>query len=396
MEYLTNTLSTFLESVGGLLPGVLGAILVLIIGWFIAGGLSRLTRKLLSKTNLDNRVFKSVSDGISPEKFLSKLVYYLVMLIVLLIVLEMLGVSQVLDPLKNMVNEFFGFIPNLIAAGLIGFIGFIIATFVSELVGLGASTINNFSSRFGMSAEESGFNIVNVLKKVVFIFIFVPILIAALDALNISAISEPATHMLSVFINAIPNIFAAVLIIGVFYIVGRFITGLLKDILSGMGVDNMSQSIGLGSVLGNQSMSGLLSNVAFFFIMFFGIITGIEKLHFVQLNEVLMDVLGLSGRIFFGLVIIVLGNFLANIAYRSMSEGRQNTFVASIARIAILGLFLGISLHEMGIADHIVNLAFGLTLGAVAVAVALSFGLGGREAAGKQMEHILRKIRGEE
>ena len=42
-----------------------------------------------------------------------------------------------------------------------------------------------------------------------------------------------------------------------------------------------------------------------------------------------------------------------------------------------------------------VNLAFGLTLGSVAVALALSFGLGGREAAGRQMEHWLSRLRGE-
>jgi len=49
----------------------------------------------------------------------------------------------------------------------------------------------------------------------------------------------------------------------------------------------------------------------------------------------------------------------------------------------------------MGLANEIVYLAFGLTLGAVAVAVALSFGLGGREAAGKQMEHWPSQARGE-
>ena len=47
----------------------------------------------------------------------------------------------------------------------------------------------------------------------------------------------------------------------------------------------------------------------------------------------------------------------------------------------------------MGIAESIVNLAFGLTLGAIAVAFALSFGLGGREAAGKQMEHFFNDMR---
>ena len=50
----------------------------------------------------------------------------------------------------------------------------------------------------------------------------------------------------------------------------------------------------------------------------------------------------------------------------------------------------------MGIANSIVELAFGLTLGAIAVAVALSYGLGGREAAGKHMEQILKKFQGKE
>jgi len=53
-------------------------------------------------------------------------------------------------------------------------------------------------------------------------------------------------------------------------------------------------------------------------------------------------------------------------------------------------------LRAMGIADDIVNLAFGLTLGAVAIAFALSFGLGGREAAGRQMEHWFSKLREDE
>ena len=59
----------------------------------------------------------------------------------------------------------------------------------------------------------------------------------------------------------------------------------------------------------------------------------------------------------------------------------------------ILGLVLAMGLRAMGIADSIVELAFGLVLGAIAVAVALSFGLGGREAAGRQMEHWLSRMR---
>ncbi len=64
-----------------------------------------------------------------------------------------------------------------------------------------------------------------------------------------------------------------------------------------------------------------------------------------------------------------------------------------MARVAILALVIAMGLRAMGIADDIVNLAFGLTLGAAAVAAALSFGLGGREAAGRQMEYWLSRMR---
>lgn len=67
--------------------------------------------------------------------------------------------------------------------------------------------------------------------------------------------------------------------------------------------------------------------------------------------------------------------------------------MAGLARIAILTLVAAMGLRSMGIADDIVNMAFGLTLGAITIAVALSFGLGGREAAGKQMEYWLSKFR---
>jgi hypothetical protein len=54
---------------------------------------------------------------------------------------------------------------------------------------------------------------------------------------------------------------------------------------------------------------------------------------------------------------------------------------------------IAMELRPMDVADDIVNLAFGLTLGAIAEAVALMFGLGGREAAGRQMEYWFSQLR---
>ena len=90
-----------------------------------------------------------------------------------------------------------------------------------------------------------------------------------------------------------------------------------------------------------------------------------------------------------------LASGLQNFAYKAISRasGKGTSGLGQIARLAILGMVIAMGLRAMSIADDIVNLAFGLTLGAVAIAFALSFGLGGREAAGRQMEHWLSKLR---
>jgi len=67
--------------------------------------------------------------------------------------------------------------------------------------------------------------------------------------------------------------------------------------------------------------------------------------------------------------------------------------LANIARIAILGLVLAMGLKAMGLADNIVSMAFGFTLGTVAVAAALAFGLGGRDAAKSIADDWARKIK---
>ena len=111
-----------------------------------------------------------------------------------------------------------------------------------------------------------------------------------------------------------------------------------------------------------------------------------NQLGFHRFSDMIGTFVEFAGDVLLGSVILIIGFMLANVAYeaitRASGEGRA-TALARIARLAILGIVVAMGLRAMGIADDIVNLAFGLTLGAVAVAVALAFGLGGREAAGR-------------
>lgn len=386
MEFLEKTLNSLASSTGDFLPSTIGALLILIIGWFVAGFLKRITTKLVKKTNIDSKLN---SNKITISKLIGKLVYLFVMIFVFMLALEKLGMRSVLDPVKNLLNGFADFIPNIVGAGLVGYIGYMLATIVAELVGLSGDTIRSFVPKLKL---PENIDIVNILKKIVFIFIFIPLLITALNILNMDAISVPATNMLEQFFTAIPKILVAVLILILFVVGGKFVAGLLTDLLESLKLDGIVSKMNLGEVSSNTNLPKMIGNIAYFFIILFGLTTAIEKLEFTKLTEVLDTIVGLSGSILFGLVILIIGNWIASIAYKAMSKSNNNLFVASIVRMSILAIFLAMGLKTMGIGDDIINMAFGITLGTIAITIALSFGLGGRPAAGKQMEKILDKF----
>lgn len=387
-ENLLNSLST---QFGNVLPGVLGAILVLILGFFVAGIIKRIVKKLMLKTSVDEKLAAKLNTSINIGDFVAKLAYYLVVIYTLLIALNLLGVESVLQPLEDMMRKFVGYLPNIVGAGVITFAGYMIASIASEATGFLSTRLENFGQTIGLNAGSISLS--KIVKQVVFIFVFIPILILALDTLNMDAISQPASEMLGSVLNAVPKIIAAVILLAVFFIIGKYVVSIVTELLKNLGLDNMANNMGISAMLGNSSFSSLIGNVALFFIMFTGVIAAADKLELGQVQTILNDVFGIAGRIFFGMIILMLGMFVSNIAVKALEKSEGNSYMIPIVRFATLGIFLAFALHTMGIAESIVNLAFGLTLGAVAIAFALSFGLGGREAAGKQMDHFFTKIR---
>ncbi len=386
MEYLSKMLENLSTTLGSKLSSALAALLIIIIGWFIAGFLKRLTVKLIKRSGVDDRL---KSSDISLSNFISKLVYFLVMIFVFMLALDKLGMSNVLDPLKAMLGDFTSFIPNIIGAGLVCYIGYMLATIVAEFVELSGDSIQKIIPKLKLPEH---IDFIKIVKKIVFIFIFIPLLIAAFNILNMEAISGPATDMLNEFFSAIPKVILATLILVVFVVGGRFLSELIKDLLSSMQLNNIAEKMGLNAILGNTNIVKLISNIVYYFIVLFGLTTAVEKLDFLHLSEILETVTNYSGKILFGLAILMVGNWLSNVAANGFSKSKSNPFVTSIIRIAIIAIFLAIGLGAMGIADNIINLAFGISLGTVALTIILSFGLGGRAAAGKQMEKILEKF----
>ncbi|MGI5923993.1 MAG: mechanosensitive ion channel [Lentisphaerae bacterium] len=395
MEALRGFIDPFLNTLGKYLPNAFGALIVLILGWLLIELLAKGLRALLGKIKLDEKLCCGKEDcqHAAGKGFSSVLVTffrYLLLLCLLLLVLDVLGVKGVLDPVLKMFDQFMLAVPNIIAALLIGVIGYIIASAASAVVATLVSALDHWKAKLGMAES---FSLARFVGQIVFIFVFVPVLIAALDVLKIEALSKPAIDMLQSLMLAVPKILSAAIILAVAYFVGRFVTAVVSDLLKNLGIDAVPGKLGLESSFSKFTLSKVIGGVAMFFIMLAALVSAVEKLQMAKLSELLGQLTLFAGDIALGLVILVIGSLLAKAAHSAMCAAGSSLFMANLARVAIIGLVAAMGLRSMGIADDIVRMAFGLTLGGVAVAFALSFGLGGREAAGKQLEDWFEKLR---
>lgn len=394
LEQLSGPFSEMMLQVMTYLPHLLAGVLLLLVAWVLAIVVKGVANRALKATRWDEKLTEEA--GMSPlGDNVGNVLFWLVILLFLPAVLGVFQLQGMLDPVRNMVDETLAMLPNLFAASVILIAGWLVAKILRGLVSnlLAAVGADKLGENAGL---KDRLELSKLVGLVVFILVFVPALIAALDALQITAISGPATDMLGMMMLAIPNIFAAVLILFVTWYVARFAAGLLGSLLANVGVDTLPAKIGLGHLFSEGfKASDLVPRIMVFFAMLFATVEAAHRLDFGQVENLVGMFINFGGDVLLGVAILMVGFWLASLAHQAILRASDGVAVAmaGIARYAILGLVLAMGLSAMGIADEIVNMAFALVFGAVAVAIALSFGLGGREAAGKQMEHWLAKLR---
>ena len=374
MEKLTSVLGPVASSALGHALIGLG---ILLVGLFIVRLLVGVFAKALSKVEVLRR---ENDDGsiVDLAKPIASLVKAVLTIFVLIAVLQHFGLTDVLAPLQSMVQKITAAVPNMIGAGVIGYAGWIIAKTVAGVVGIALSKVD------GQIEQRTGNSDVKVSKfgsALVFAAILLPIAVSALGVLNIPAISDPASAMIEKLMAAVPNIVGAVIILLVAYFVAKFVVFVLSGLLEGMKFDAMAAKIGAQSLFTESfTPTKLVGGAIMFFTLLAAATAAVNVLGIGIISDVFARILEFGGGILIGGVILIIGNFLSSLAYEKMSAA-GSAGLANIGRIAILGLVLAMGLRSMGLADNIVNMAFGLTLGSVAVATAVAFGIGGADAA---------------
>ncbi|MBE0442628.1 MAG: mechanosensitive ion channel [Psychrobacter sp.] len=391
LNSISTPFANMVNQVLAFIPNLIGAIAVGLIGWVVATVARTGINTVLSKTSMDERL--SAQAGVKPmSSTIADIVYWFILLVVLTMVLGKLQLDGLFAPLTNMVDKIFSFIPNILIAAVVFVVGYIIAKVVRGIVTNLVATfdIQAIASKAGLSEKNS---LPNIAGSLAFLVIIIPTIIAALNALKIEVIARPATNMLNKIMEALPNIFmAAAILIVTFYVI-RMVANIIKGLIENTAINQLPAKVGLEEAMGDKQVSDLVGWAIIFFAMLFASIAAADLLGFEPISALITMFIAFGANIILGAVILFIGFWLANIIASVVERSEQGSqFLANIVRVLIMGLVLAMGLKAMGIADSIVNLAFGLTLGAVAVAFALSFGLGGQEAAARFLRKMQDKM----
>lgn len=391
---LTQPLTQFLGSIFTFLPQLIGAVVLFVVAWITATVVKLIVVKALKIIKLDEKIKGDSEAEVSISKPIGDILFWFIFLVFLPGILSALSMEGILEPIQNLLNKILESFPNIFAAIAIILIGWFIAKKVKEastqiFSSLGVDKMNekNNSSQDSMKLSV-------ILGTIIYVLILIPVVVSGFDMIGLTVVTIPAMNMMDGIMSFLPNLFSAIVIIYLAYFVGNILGELVSGIVSNLKLESVLIDIGLLSSKGkDNNISKLIGNLVKVAIIFFAILEASNILGFGQLTLLVDQFIVLVGQIILGLVIIGIGLYLAQL-FANIINKRESTssgILAIVAKSTIIFLSLAMGLRQMGIANEIINMAFGFTIGAIAVASAIAFGIGGKDTASKLLAKFEKK-----
>ncbi len=382
---------------------VLQAVILLIIA-FIAAGIARwLVRKLLSKTKLSEAEEKASSSALAkPDtkvktkmslgSFISNLVYFIVFMLFVPGIFSSLGVMGVSEPITSFLVTILTYLPNIIGAAIVLAVGILIASLVRMLLVpvFEKLKINKLQEKAGMEVTDEG-KLSQTLAFIVYVLILIPVVIVALDVLDISVISEPAQAMLSIVISFIPNIVAALILIWLGMLIGKFAGALVRKLIASSGMDKKIRDLIGEEKFPKFVLSAAVGLIVQILVDIFFIVQGLSVLNLTVFDDIGLTIIHYLPNVVAAALIFGVAFLLANGVEKLLTKNGFKSY-GKIVHVLIMIVAVFMILNQLGIATILVNTAFILALGAVAVAFAIAFGIGGRDFAKKQLGDLDQAI----
>ena len=268
---------------------------------------------------------------------------------------------------------------------------FLIATNVESYLNkfLGGSTSQ--SSADTTVDQDYKNTLTKALSTLAYVLVLLPILLVAVETLGIQSIIHPVTDLLNTILSAIPNIIVAVILLGVGFIASKIIGELVTDLMNGTGINKYSETLRNKANV-NLDLAGLTGQAVSFVIGLLFFVEALNALNLDILNTVGAAIVAYIPSVVVAGIIAVLAFMLAEFVASLIRKSTSGNLTANLVK-SLIYVFAGFMiLDQLNFATSIVNQAFIMIMGALAVAFALAFGLGGRDFARKQLEKADEKI----
>ena len=392
----------FVNSVVGYGANLIAAGLLVFVAWVAASVLEYLAVTAMMALKLDEKfpAAEVAEEGGKIGRPFSavagSVIYWIVFLFFVPAILRALNINGITTPLENMLQKLLGFIPNLIAAAAILVVGLFVARIVRRAVAglLFLSRLDEFGKKSGGGNIFGERGISYLAGLVAYVLVAIPVVISALNALQIEALTNSVSKFFDMILNATGSVIGAGVLIFAAFVVGGVVAGIVAQLFEGFGFDRLVASLGFAPKSEKSvKPSAVVGKLAFLAIMLFAAVSACELLGFMELAALIRIFIIFGGNIIVGVVVMMVGIFLANLAAGALrGKGGSSEFLATAVRVAVLIFTGAVALSTLNLNGRIVEIAFALLLGAICVAAAIAFGVGGREFAAKKLEEWDRKL----
>ena len=357
-EALQDMLGGITQQVGQYLPNIAAAIGVLFIGWIVAHIVARVVRLAVQKTGVDKHLagyFPASNNRSDVSRIIGKAVFYLLMLFVLVTFFNVLDLPIVSTPLNGFLNQVFEFAPRVISAGVLGAIGWLIATVVRQLSGKGleamdidmrvaslgqdasaltsaatsavddaldTDTSTSFSSTEQAPVSSGdGIKLSKTIPEALYwlvLFLFLP---AILGALQMPGLLEPIQGMFNEAMGYLPNIFGAAVILGIGMFVAKIIRQVVSNLAASFGADALATKVGLG---GSTKLSNIAGVICYALVLLPILVAALNTLSIDAVTQpasaVLQKITGMIPGLLGGSVVVAIAYFIAKLVAGLVEE----------------------------------------------------------------------------
>ncbi len=196
---------------------------------------------------------------------------------------------------------------------------------------------------------------------------------------------QPLQNALSAFLSFLPQLVGATVILIIGYIVAKVLQAVVGRVLQGIGFDGWMEKGGIKQFFDraqtNYTPATILGRLVFWFVFIIAITMAADALGISQVSAVLGQLIAYIPSIIAAILILILAALLANFVSGIVRGATGSGLLASVAQYAIIVYAIFAAITELGIAVELTAPTFLILLGAVALAAAIAFGLGGREVA---------------